>query len=129
MIFTWDWKDTCVVFRWWHVRTQFDFLLSFIGIVAITALYELFKQVVFKWKRLPAQNMSLTDPLARGIERDHKIKGSVLYGLQVGYSFLLMLVFMTYNGWYMLAVVLGAIIGHYLWPSPETSTSMSMACH
>ena len=42
----------------------------------------------------------------------------VLYGFQVIYSFWLMLVFMTYNGWYMLAVGVGAGLGNCIWGVP-----------
>ncbi|KAI5123846.1 hypothetical protein M0805_005665 [Coniferiporia weirii] len=38
---------------------------------------------------------------------------AVLYGATVFLSFFLMLVFMTYNAYLILAVVLGAAIGHY----------------
>lgn len=49
-----------------------------------------------------------------------------LYASQVAYSFTLMLVFMTYNGWLMLSVLVGAASGHYFWGIPE---ARSMACH
>ncbi|KAF8325246.1 uncharacterized protein EI90DRAFT_3238319 [Cantharellus anzutake] len=32
--------DTCVVFRSWHIRTQFGFFLSFVVIVLLGVLYE-----------------------------------------------------------------------------------------
>ncbi|KAG8800303.1 hypothetical protein FRC17_006905 [Serendipita sp. 399] len=38
-----------------------------------------------------------------------------LYGASVFLSFFLMLVFMTYNGYLILATVLGAALGHYIY--------------
>jgi copper transporter 1 len=43
-----------------------------------------------------------------------RILRATLYGVQVFISFFLMLVFMTYNAYLILAVVLGAGIGHFV---------------
>jgi len=39
---------------------------------------------------------------------------------------MMMLVFMTYNGWIMISVVVGAIIGNYLYGGEINDT---VACH
>ncbi|KNZ80253.1 Copper transport protein CTR2 [Termitomyces sp. J132] len=60
-----------------------------------------------------------------------------LYGLTVFLSFFLMLIFMTYNAYLIIAVVLGAAIGHYIFGSnvnvndllSEISGLKTMACH
>jgi len=44
-----------------------------------------------------------------------RIFRATLYGVQVFISFFLMLVFMTYNAYLILAVVLGASIGHFVY--------------
>ncbi|KAL5528288.1 CTR2 [Sanghuangporus sanghuang] len=62
---------------------------------------------------------------------------AVLYGAQVFLSFFLMLIFMTYNAYLILAVVLGAAIGHYYLGGQMdvdgilsgTSDDKGMACH
>lgn len=74
---------------------------------------------------------------------------AVLYGASVGLSFFLMLVFMTYNvrmtagfsnidsytfvqAYLILAVVLGAIIGHYMLGEvmePDSIGGRGLACH
>jgi solute carrier family 31 (copper transporter), member 1 len=38
------------------------------------------------------------------------------------------LLFMTYNGWVMLAVAVGAFIGHWTF-GLKTSSTKSVACH
>jgi len=43
-----------------------------------------------------------------------RILRATLYGIQVFVSFFLMLVFMTYNAYLILAVVVGASIGHFV---------------
>ena len=57
-----------------------------------------------------------------------------LYGLLVFISFFLMLVFMTYNAYLILSVVLGAAIGHYAFNShmnvdASQSPGKGMSCH
>jgi len=59
-------------------------------------------------------------------QRDKMIK-AFLYAVQVFYSFFIMLLFMTYNGFIMLAVAVGAFIGYLAFgqgPSAKT-----VACH
>jgi copper transporter 1 len=124
MIFTWDWRNVCVVFKWWHIRTFSDFLISFIAIVLLTAFYEYIKDVVESWEL--NYSPSLTSNIGSVQVNRFKIKRALVYGLQVFFSFWLMLVFMTYNGWLMIAVALGAIIGNYLWGN---SANRSLACH
>ncbi|KAF9815594.1 hypothetical protein IEO21_04515 [Rhodonia placenta] len=66
-----------------------------------------------------------------------RVTRAVLYGLTVFLSFFLMLVFMTYNAYLILAVVLGAGIGHFVFGSHmDLNAALSgpvdakgMACH
>ncbi|KAJ4523012.1 copper transpport protein [Exophiala dermatitidis] len=61
-------------------------------------------------------------------ERQGTIIKAALYAVQVFYSFFIMLLFMTYNGWVMLAVAVGAFIGYLTFGDNLTSTK-SVACH
>ncbi|KZT10821.1 Ctr copper transporter [Laetiporus sulphureus 93-53] len=66
-----------------------------------------------------------------------RIIRAVLYGLTVFLSFFLMLVFMTYNAYLIMAVVFGAAIGHFIFGSHmDINAALSvavdgkgMACH
>lgn len=118
---TWSYKDTCVIFSSWHLRKRRDLAFSFIAIVLLAYLYEYLKYYVGKFQ-------SNQGPLTANNQRNYRLANSVWYGVQVGFSFMLMLVFMTYNGWLMLAVVLGAIWGHYSWGS-RTRGGQELACH
>lgn len=62
----------------------------------------------------------------------YRVMRAVLYGASVGLSFFLMLVFMTYNAYLILAVVLGAAVGHYILGDtiePTGPADKGMACH
>ena len=126
MIFTWDWKNTCVVFRWWHIRTFSHFVVSFIAIVLLTALYEYLKHVFVHWETSNSGIMTGTTNTNSATVNRFKAKRAVGYGFQVAFSFWLMLVFMTYNGWLMIAVAVGAAVGNYLW---GTTVDRSLSCH
>lgn len=125
MLFTWEWKNTCVVYKWWHVKTFTGFLGTVLAIGVLSMGYEFTRDWISIWKIKNSTTRS-TNPSARSV-KTFEIVLSVLYAFQVGYSFMLMLIFMTYNGWYMLAVALGAGIGNYLWGN--RSENLSMSCH
>ncbi|KAL1963372.1 hypothetical protein VTN77DRAFT_8388 [Rasamsonia byssochlamydoides] len=63
----------------------------------------------------------------RALERRGKLVMAALYAIQVFYSFFIMLLFMTYNGWIMLSVAVGAFIGYLVFG--ESTASKSVACH
>lgn len=135
MVFTWNYKNTCVVFNWWKIKTLHGLLLSCIAIALITGFYEYLKFYLYRKNRdseavvtsTSATNGSLNSPSP--LTKRYAVSRSLWYGVQVGYSFLLMLVFMTYNGWLMLAVVVGAIWGHYHWGVKCTPEAGTLACH
>ncbi|KAI4146681.1 MAG: hypothetical protein LQ341_002014 [Variospora aurantia] len=60
-------------------------------------------------------------------EKKQKIIKAAFYAVQVFYSFFIMLLFMTYNGWIMLAVAVGAFVGYLAFGN--SSATKSAACH
>jgi copper transporter 1 len=54
---------------------------------------------------------------------------SALYALLMGISFWLMLVFMTYNGYLMIALILGAGVGHYMFGQGKLAAARNISCH
>lgn len=45
MLFTWDTTNLCIVFEWWHVRTNFDLVLTLIAVVLMGMFYEYMRMV------------------------------------------------------------------------------------
>lgn len=129
MLFTWDWKNSCVVYKWWHVKTVYGFVGTLIVLVLLSMSFELTRSWITQWKsRRLLSSYTPTSPTPSGrISKSLKIKLAAMYAFQTGFSFMLMLVFMTYNGWYMLAVVAGAGIGYFLWG--DECESKSLVCH
>jgi len=159
MIWNTDIIDTCIVFRWWHIRTHTDFILTLLAILSLGILFEYLRVFQRKLDFHIAQSLILTKGkgLQRGRDRsngsrtgsgrtsphgsedaNHEELGllsgrilsvqptglpvptvsralrALVYGFSVFLSFFLMLVFMTYNAYYILAVVVGATLGHYI---------------
>lgn len=124
MLFTWDTTDLCVVFKWWHVRTQTGLMLTLAAIVALSAGYE-----YLRYRIRLIDNEAFSSPALANlpsITRSMRLKQSAGYALQVGYSYLLMLVFMSYNGWAMISVAAGAGLGFWFWGD---KAQRGMSCH
>jgi copper transporter 1 len=156
MIWNTDIIDTCIVFRWWHIRTHTHFVLTLLAILSLGILYEYLRVFQRKLDFHVAQSLisAKGKNVSRGRDRsngptgrtsphgledvDHEELGllsgrilkvqptglpvppvsralrALVYGVSVFLSFFLMLVFMTYNAYYILAVVVGATLGHYI---------------
>ncbi|KAI8997128.1 Ctr copper transporter [Pilobolus umbonatus] len=152
MLFNWQIENTCVVFRWWHVDGPISFILSTIAIFCIAAAYEWIRAystaLEYRWKEaeyLQQRSNQLTEEeeeathgdrlLVHAYQQDKRLSRkrelirSTLYALMVAISLWLMLVFMTYNGYLMMAVVAGAGVGHFLFGHGWLSASRSIQCH
>ncbi|KIV84685.1 hypothetical protein, variant [Exophiala sideris] len=134
MLFTWSSENLCIVFRQWRVTSTFSLILSLLAIVLLTAGYECVREISRRYEQKHSAEMaaystsgSIRDSRAAA-ERRGTIMKALLYAVQVFYSFFIMLLFMTYNGWVMLAVAVGAFVGYLLFGQGLTSTK-SVACH
>ncbi|KAI1627895.1 Ctr copper transporter [Exophiala viscosa] len=134
MLFTWSSENLCIVFRQWRVTSTFSLILSLLAIVLLTAGYECVREISRRYEQKHSAEMAAYS--TSGSRRDSRAaaerKGTIikalLYAVQVFYSFFIMLLFMTYNGWVMLAVAVGAFVGYILFGQGLTSTK-SVACH
>ncbi|KAK7941050.1 uncharacterized protein PG986_013437 [Apiospora aurea] len=144
MLFTWDTTNLCIVFRQWHVRGPVSLIFSFLAVVLICAGYEFLRDLIRRYEasaarraeELPTQEqVTESTPFLwpTGLrqvtveKRSHVVKAA-LYAVQTFYAFMIMLLFMTYNGWIMVAVAVGAFLG-YLVFGKSTSATKETACH
>lgn len=141
MLFTWDTKNLCIVFRQWRITGTFSLIVSLLAIVALCAGYELLRNLARRYEVSadsgkgdlpPNESSSLISGRAapaqsRDAKQVHMVKAG-FYAVQVFYSFMIMLLFMTYNGWIMLAVAVGSFIGFLMFGGGNTATK-SAACH
>ncbi|OAD72230.1 hypothetical protein PHYBLDRAFT_182011 [Phycomyces blakesleeanus NRRL 1555(-)] len=157
MLFNWQVENVCVVFRSWHTSTPLGLFGSCLIIFAIAAGYEYLRSwsstldqqwADAEWKKQAGGRMEVGHhesdlessesevPLRVGgiresvrLSKRQEIIRSSVYATLVAISFWLMLVFMTYNGYLMISVVLGAGVGHYVFGRGHLSASRSIQCH
>ncbi|KAG9038675.1 hypothetical protein FRB95_000265 [Tulasnella sp. JGI-2019a] len=141
MLWNWETVDTCIVFRSWHVSSKSTFVVSFLIVALIGVMYEWLREVQRVYDTRIARSLAKgKEPSLIGrdvspgeeallLGRNGISKGpgggitvpftqrlvrAGLYGLMVFVSFFIMLIFMTYNGYLVGAVVLGAATGHWI---------------
>lgn len=143
MLFTWDTTDLCIVFPSWHISGTGSLIFSLLAVVLLTAGYEAIREISRRYEAYSKgimegprddadESSSLLGPgrnggVGRSAEQQMKMIKAVLYAVQVFYSFFIMLLFMTYNGWIMLAVAVGAFVGYLMFS--QSSSTKSVACH
>ncbi|KAF2397610.1 Ctr-domain-containing protein [Trichodelitschia bisporula] len=130
MLFTWDTTDLCIVFHGWHISSTLSLIASLLAIVALTAGYESVRELSRRYEAgyaLKLENTPRKYPSRGEVERSGRIVKAAFYAVQVFYSFFIMLLFMTYNGWVMLAVAVGAFVGYLAFGN--SSATKSVACH
>jgi copper transporter 1 len=135
MLFTWDTTDLCIVFRSWHISGTGSLIVALLAIILLTAGYEAIREASRRYDSYASKVLEGRrggDDLSRrenGRQTEQKMKvvKAAFYAVQVFYSFFIMLLFMTYNGWIMLAVGVGAFVGYLLFSN--SSPTKSAACH
>jgi len=140
MLFTWNTDNLCIVFKWWHIQTTTGLIFSLFAVIALTAGYEAIRSGSRRYEQWVAKRQEEVPPIAESTplwwtgrnqvqvtKRAHIIK-ALLYAVQNFYAFMLMLIFMTYNGWVMVSVGVGAFVG-YLFFGAHIPATKDTACH
>jgi solute carrier family 31 (copper transporter), member 1 len=50
MLFTWNTKDLCIVFRWWHISGTTSLIISLLAVVALGAAYEALRSATRRYE-------------------------------------------------------------------------------
>ncbi|KAG0269220.1 hypothetical protein DFQ27_004460 [Actinomortierella ambigua] len=159
MLFNWDTKNVCVVFESWKIDTPQGMVISLLVIIALAVSYELLRARARQYddhlkegerKRDDSASSILDDDTLNHVShpredevgllssRSRSIRltnqqqliRSLLYMTQVFVGFFLMLIFMTYNGFLMIATTLGAGIGYFYFARDTVaSASKPLSCH
>ncbi|CDR40515.1 CYFA0S05e01310g1_1 [Cyberlindnera fabianii] len=128
MLLNSDYENLCLLSSSWHIKTLPQFIISLLLVAVMGVGYE---YVRVKAKRMETRLISLPVDQSQEYTNTSLVSSeswskSLIYGVLVGYSYIMMLLFMTYNIWVMLAVVSGAVLGHHLFHGEMRDT---MACH
>ncbi|KAI0482431.1 Ctr copper transporter family protein [Xylariaceae sp. FL0804] len=158
MLFTWDTTNLCIVFRSWRIDGPLSLAITLVAIVAITAGYEALREFTRWYDAQVARRQDIaphdrrhndgeddddaeayhtentplvaagTGSSSHGPGQRARVIKAILYAINNFYAFMIMLLFMTYNGFVMIAVAVGAGVGYYIWGDKNAITK-GTACH
>ncbi|EED12264.1 Ctr copper transporter family protein [Talaromyces stipitatus ATCC 10500] len=135
MLFTWSTHNMCIIFPEWRVQGTGSLLASLFAIILLTAGYEAVRNFTRLYEASHTQRLkAFSSSVLAGrdskqvLERRGRLIMATLYAVQVFYSFFIMLLFMTYNGWVMISVAVGAFVGYLVFGGDAPATK-SAACH
>ncbi|KAI9502891.1 Ctr copper transporter family-domain-containing protein [Coemansia spiralis] len=139
MSLNWSTENVCVLFNFWRINSTTSLVFTCAAVFLLGYLYEFSRARIRTWERSllagTDNTSSSTDSsmlLPRGIasiSNSVRRKRAVYYGLMVAYSYSLMLIFMTYNGYLILAIIGGAVAGHYVYSIDELGFVRGANCH
>ncbi|XP_012250678.1 high affinity copper uptake protein 1-like [Athalia rosae] len=120
--------NTVILFDGWKTHDWQGIVGSMIGITLMAAIYEGLKNY--------REHLYVSASLARlGDRKEPSLFSGVhilqtfLQMIQIVISYFLMLIFMTYNVWLCVAIVLGGAIGYWLFAWQRISTDITECCN
>lgn len=117
MIWNWD-PRAIIVFSWWTTTSYAGLLFSSFLVVLISLLHELVGYYQAQRDRdALAHEVSYASLAAHGVvqyQTPGRVQRALLYGMRTYLTILLMLIMMTFNGYLIISIIVGAIIGHYM---------------
>ncbi|CAG8689383.1 4932_t:CDS:2 [Funneliformis caledonium] len=135
MLFNWDTKNLCIVFSWWRVDNIGFLSRKYDASIYNSSAAEL-QDDGFE------ENATVTSEIQTVVQKRNRVFRitfkqqmirSLIYTVQVFISFFTMLIFMTYNGFLMFSVAIGAGIGYLFFGKPTLSLNYDLpdrlTCH
>lgn len=123
MTFYWG-KQATVLFDEWKTQTWLAYSLTLLAMFLFAAFHEYVVDLRSRFvKASKAKSASgLRAPLLRqrSIKYASKMIESLLFGVNAGLGYLLMLAVMSFNGGIFIAVVLGFVVGYFFFRSDGT---------
>ncbi|KAJ1662643.1 copper transpport protein [Coemansia sp. RSA 1646] len=138
MSLNWSTENVCVLFDFWRVNSTTSLVFTCAAVFMLGYFYECLRAKLRSWETRTASSGgtgALADATSTLIPRDTtsgtsiRWKRAIYYGLMVAYSYSLMLIFMTYNGYLIISVIGGAIAGHYSYSIDEPGAVRGANCH
>ncbi|KAJ1904067.1 copper transpport protein [Coemansia sp. IMI 209127] len=138
MSLNWSTENVCVLFDFWRVNSLTSLAFTCAAVFVLGYFYEYLRAKLRGWELRNASGTgagALADSTSTLIPRSAtsgtnlRRKRAIYYGLMVAYSYSLMLIFMTYNGYLIVAVIGGAIAGHCSYSVDEPGSVRGANCH
>ncbi|EPE36046.1 hypothetical protein GLAREA_05384 [Glarea lozoyensis ATCC 20868] len=64
MLFTWNTKNLCLIFKWWHIRSTPGLIFSLLAVVALTAAYEALRSLSRRYERAVEKRVESTPSMS-----------------------------------------------------------------
>ncbi|KAJ6994553.1 copper transporter 5.1-like [Populus alba x Populus x berolinensis] len=129
MTFYWG-REVTILVNSWHTKTWLGYSLSLLACLLASIFYQYLENLRMRLKLIssgsvkakPSPSATIDEPLLQTMGA--RAGGAVLFGINSGIGYLLMLVVMSFNGGVFLAVVLGLAIGYSLFRSEEENSML-----
>jgi len=125
MYFHFGYSET-ILFSWWKISTIWELALSMLGICIMSFLYEalkygrdyMFRKTIHSssYTSTSKNNITISDgqqPVRMAMLSIGHCVQTLLHMVQFLVSYFLMLIFMTYNVWLCIAVLIGSGLGYF----------------
>lgn len=133
MLWNWYTVDLCFIARLWHVRSQGMFAGLCIGVFLLVVASQWLHRFCREYDAALVTTISQppASPLAHALSHrwlfapstvplPHHVVRSLLFTVEWGLSYLIMLLFMYYNGYIIILCILGALVGKLLFSYNES---------
>lgn len=135
MLWNWDVTDSCFLAASWHITTGGTFAATCIGVILLVILVEFTRRLSREYDELLLRQFSRQATRSRtnlALRSDQEVDGSVsavitlrasplqqfiravLYAATVAGAYILMLIAMSFNGYVIICIFIGAGIGKFL---------------
>lgn len=114
----WNWSyDNTVVFSWWRTSSALGLGFTCLLVMVISLASEMVSFLQAQQDREAlVQETTYASLAAHGTvnyQTPGKAQRAFLYGVRTYLSILLMLIMMTFNGYLIFSIIVGAVLGHY----------------
>ncbi|KAI0396984.1 Ctr-domain-containing protein [Xylariaceae sp. FL0594] len=140
MLWNWNTIDTCFVARSWHIRTEGMMAGSCIGIFLLVVLWEFVRRagreydaMIIRQFQARVQNNGIesSDTTSDGTaifraSPFQQLVRSIINAAAFAIAYILMLIAMSYNGYAIIMIILGAACGKFLadWAPKKVSVRL-----
>ncbi|XP_071699096.1 copper transporter 5.1 [Rutidosis leptorrhynchoides] len=117
MTFYWS-NNVTLLIDSWHTDSWFTYFLTLIVCFAVSIFYQFMEDLRIRFKIKSTSKASVeNDPLLytkfSSSRRQARVVGCVLFGLNSGINYFMMLAVMSFNGGVFVSIVVGLAVGYW----------------
>ncbi|OMJ17372.1 Copper transport protein CTR2 [Smittium culicis] len=145
MALNWQTKNVCILVESWRIDSFYSLIISCILVFSLGLFFEKLRLLISNYEdSISKQNLYIEElesnessitPLSNLHNLQHNVSKSSrmirasLYGFMIFYSYCMMLIAMTYNGFLIVSLISGTIAGFYYYTSSTSVSNRTLSCH